>query len=66
MQNVRNIAVVGSGPVGVITAIKLAKTLPSYVKIFLIDSGKIEVKHDLAAKLRRNSVNSRSIADSSL
>lgn len=66
MQHVRNIAVVGSGPVGVITAIKLAKTLPSYVKIFLIDSGKIEVKLNLAAKLRKNSVNSRSIADSSL
>lgn len=59
MRHVSKIAVVGSGPVGIVIANKLAKSIPSDIEIFLIDAGKEEAEASIVDILKRNSVTSR-------
>jgi hypothetical protein len=66
LQHVGKIAVVGSGPVGVTLALKLAKSLPADSKISLIDSGDDIESSDFVSELERNSVNKRRFRDTSL
>lgn len=66
MQHIRKIAVVGSGPVGVTVALKLAKSLSVDAKISLIDSGSDMESSDFVSELERNSVNKRRFRDTFL